>query len=465
MGWVVYGIMSIVNDKIFKAYDIRGIYGQDFDETLAYKLGLAFTELRKNDPDYIPGKKMKIAIGADMRLSSPALKESLLRGIIASGADAVDLGTVSTPTLYFSVGNNNYDGGLMISASHNPKEWNGFKLVRAKGLPISGESGINWLKERIRENNFSAATQPGEVISNTETLEQEISYALSFSKTKRLRPLKIVVDAANGMGSTYLKPLLSSLPVKFIPLNFELDGTFPAHEADPLKEENMKQLCRAVIDQGADLGIATDGDGDRVFFVDNLGKIINQAIIRGLLAQLFLRNKPGVKIGYDVRPGKITVDLIRSAGGLPVVTRVGHSLIKEQMEKENIFFAGESSGHFYLKGRAGCFEYPSVMVVILLEYFSSLNTSISNHLDQFNKYFHSGEINRDVSDAEAVFKSITEKFSDAHLNRLDGISVEYPDFWFNVRASNTEAKMRLNLEAISPEIMTKRRDEILEMIK
>lgn len=465
MAWVVFGTMSIVNDKIFKAYDIRGIYGQDFDDALAYKLGLAFTELRKNDPDYIPGQKLQFAVGADMRLSSPALKESLLRGIIDSGADAVDLGTVSTPTLYFSVGHFGYSGGLMISASHNPKQWNGFKMVRSKGLPISGETGIHWLKDKITENKFALASRPGQLSVNSDTLKEEISYALSFLSASAMKPLKIVADAANGMGSAYLKPLLSSLPVSLIPLNFEPDGTFPAHEADPLKDENLVQLQQAVINEKADLGIATDGDGDRIFFVDNQGRTINQAIIRGLLAQLFLKKKPGAKIGYDARPGKITVDLIEAAGGWPVVTRIGHSLIKEQMEKEGIFFAGESSGHFYLRGRAGCFEYPSVMIVMLLEYFSDLTTNVADHLNQFNKYFHSGEINRAVNNSEAVFKSLSEKYSDAQIDLLDGITIQYPDYWFNVRASNTEPQMRLNLEAVNPELMAQKRDEVLELIK
>ena len=457
--------MFIMNEKIFKAYDIRGIYGQDFNDGFAYKLGLAFTALRKSDPDYSSGQKLKFAIGADMRLSSPSLKKSLLQGIIDSGADAVDVGTVSTPSLYFAVGSSNLDGGLMVSASHNPKEWNGFKMVRSKGLPISGETGINLLKKLIQEDNLLKAENPGQVILDKQTLEKEISYALDFLSIKKMRPLKIVADASNGMGSAYLKPLLSRLPVSYSGLNFEPDGRFPVHEADPLKEENLAQLQLAVVSEGADLGIATDGDGDRVFFVDNLGRTINQSIVRGLLARIFLKNNPGAKIGYDVRPGKTTVDLILAAGGAPVMTRVGHSLIKEQMEKENIFFAGESSGHFYFKGQAGCFEYPAVMIALLLEYFSSLNTKPSDHLDKLNKYHHSGEINRPVSDPEKIFKLIADRFSGAKISYLDGITVECPDFWFNVRSSNTESKMRLNLEAISREIMESRRDEVLEIMK
>lgn len=457
--------MLTVNDKIFKAYDIRGIYGQDFDDSFAYKLGLAFVSLRKNDPDFQNNSPLRIAVGADMRVSSPALKESLIRGLIDAGAEAVDLGLVSTPTLYFAVGHYKYTGGIMISASHNPKEWNGFKLVRAKGLPVSGETGLSWLKEEILSNRQIKSKDSGKLSKETGTLQEELVYALSFLPKTGVKPFKIVADAANGMGATYLDPLLSALPVSLSRLNFELDGTFPNHEADPLKPENIAELSQAVISTGADLGIATDGDGDRVFFVDNKGKTIDPSIIRGLLAKIFLVDNPGAKIGYDARPGKITSDLILESGGQPVITRVGHSLIKEQMLKENIYFAGESSGHFFLQGKAGCFEYPPVMIMRLLSYFSSLNEDISSNLKKYYRYFHSGEINREVKNPDIVFSAIEKKYQTGRISKLDGITVEYEDFWFNVRASNTESKMRLNLEATSQDIMEKRRDEVLGLIK
>ncbi|MFA7088254.1 MAG: phosphomannomutase/phosphoglucomutase [Patescibacteria group bacterium] len=453
-----------INPEIFKAYDIRGIYKKDFDDEFSYFLGLAFIQLRKNDPDYSPTKKLRIAVAKDMRLSSPALKENLIRGLIAGGADVIDLDLAATPTFYFAVGKYNYDGGIMVSASHNPKEWNGFKIVRAKGVPVSGETGINFLKEIILAKKELLAEIPGEITKNAGALKDSINYALSLSNIKKIKKLKIVIDPANSMGLSYLRPLMAALPCETIFINSELDGSFPAHEADPLKEENLSQLKKEVISQKADLGIATDGDGDRVFFVDNRGTTIPPAIVRGLLSKLFLQDKPGVKIGYDVRPGKITVDLITENGGLPVATRVGHSLIKEQMLKEEIYFAGESSGHFFLQGIAGCFEYPEIMILKLLTEFSGVS-DIAAYLEKYKKYYHSGEINRDVADKESVFQKISEKYADGRINFLDGITVEYSDFWFNVRGSNTEAKIRLNLEAINEDTMIQKRDEILKLIK
>jgi phosphomannomutase len=267
------------------------------------------------------------------------------------------------------------------------------------------------------------------------------------------------------MGATYLEKILATIPGEAIPLNFKLDGTFPAHEADPLKEENLEQLKKELIKQKADLGISSDGDGDRIFFVDDKGETINPAIVRGLLAKSFLADKPGAKIGYDVRPGKITPDLIGEAGGIPVITRVGHSLIKEQMLKEDIYFAGESSGHFYFNSPIGCFEFPSLMILKLLIIFSGSNLPISEQIAPYKKYFQSGEINRTVSNKDSVFAAIEKKYNDGKINKLDGITVSYPNFWFNVRGSNTEPKIRLNLEAINQKLMEEKRDEVLEIIK
>jgi phosphomannomutase len=456
--------MLPINPKIFKAYDIRGIYGQDFNDDLAYRLGLAFVELRKQDPDYIAGSKLRLAVASDMRLSSPALKESLIKGLLAAGVEVIDLGLVATPSFYFAVGYHNYDGGIMVSASHNPKEWNGFKLVRAKGVPVSGETGIMFLKDKILANEFTLATTPGTLTSQPDTLTEELDYTWKLVDKASLRKFKLVADTANSMGSVYLKKLLTDLEGEFIIINENLDGTFPAHEADPLKEENLKQLQQAVISHQADLGIATDGDGDRVFFVDNLGQPINQAIVRGLLAKSFLQDQPGAKIGYDVRPGKITADLITAHGGLPIVTRVGHSLIKEQMIEENIFFAGESSGHFYFNSPLGCFEFPALMILKLLSVFSTNDQPIAEQVKPYQKYFLSGEINRSVDDIQKVFTDIEEAYADGEITKLDGLSVAYPDFWFNVRASNTEPKMRLNLEATSPEKMEEERDRVLKLM-
>lgn len=458
--------MLPINPKIFKAYDIRGIYGEDFDNELAYLLGFAFVKLRQRDGDYNPARKLKIAVARDMRKSSPLLKENLIRGLINAGVDVFDLDLASTPTFYFAIGKNNYDGGIIVSASHNPKEWNGFKMVRTKGRPVSGETGIEFIKNEILDNKFIPSKNLGKVVKVTNTLEEEIDFSFSKVNYGLIKPLKIVADAANSMGALYLEKIFKKLNnCELIRLNFDLDGSFPAHEADPLKEENLDQLKKVVLEKKADLGIATDGDGDRIFFIDNEGKIINPAILRGLLSKLFLQDKPGAKIGYDVRPGKITVDLIEENGGTPVVTRVGHSLIKEQMLKEEIYFAGESSGHFYLNTEIGCFEYPTIMILKLLIEFSNTKEKVANYIKRYEKYFASGEINREVPNKEVVFKKIEERFSDGKINKLDGISVVYPNFWFNVRGSNTEEKVRLNLEAVNVDTMTSKTNEVLKVIE
>ncbi len=455
----------MINSEIFKAYDIRGIYGQDFNDEAAYKIGQAYVALRKQDADFVFDKKIKVAVGMDMRISSPQLKVALISGLVDAGADVFDFGLVSSPAFYFSVSKYNLDGGVMISASHNPKEWNGFKVVRGKAAPVSGDTGLTFMRDSVLNNNFSLTDNKGTITIIKNIAVEQMEHDLQFIDLQDIKHLKVVIDTANGMGSQYILELAKHLPFMLIPLNFDFDGNFPAHEADPLKEENMLQLHSAVIEKHADLGIATDGDGDRIFFVDNEGKTINPAIIRGLLAKIFLADHPGAKIGYDVRPGKITKDLILENGGIPVLTRVGHSLIKEQMLKENLFFAGESSGHFYINLPIGCFEMPNIMIAKLLKEFSTIKGSVSDYIKQFEKYSFSGEINNSVLDKDAVLKLISEKYSDAEVNYLDGISVTYPDFWFNVRASNTENKIRLNLEAINPELMTKKRDELLSLIK
>lgn len=455
----------MINPEIFKAYDIRGIYGQDFDANDAYKIGQAYATLRRQDSDIAANKEIKVAVGMDMRISSPELKDKLIQGLTSAGFEVFDFGLVSSPAFYFAVSKYNLDGGVMISASHNPKEWNGFKVVRSKAAPVSGESGLDFMRDAILDNRLFTSPVEGKITVIKNVASEQLVHDLQYVDLTSVRQLKVIVDTANGMGAQYILELAKHLPIILIPLNFEFDGTFPAHEADPLKEENMAQLQAAVIDRGADFGIATDGDGDRIFFVDSLGKTINPAIIRGLLSRAFLKDRPKAKIGYDVRPGKITKDLILENGGTPVLTRVGHSLIKEQMLKEDIFFAGESSGHFYINLPIGCFEMPNIMIGKMLKEFSEISTSTAEYIKQFEKYFFSGEINSTVIDKEKVLKEIAEKYRDANISYLDGISIDYPDFWFNVRASNTENKIRLNLEATSQKMMEEKRDEVLSVIR
>ncbi len=450
------------NQNIFKAYDIRGVFGVDFDSEFARELGIAYVNLRSKE---LSGKKLSVLIASDMRLSSPEIKVALIDGILSAGASVIDAGTISTPTFYFAVSNSQADGGIIISASHNPSEWNGFKIVREKSLPVSCENGLEDLKNLVINKELKLAERKGEITVRNDFLDLQITHDFSLVDKNTIKPLIIALDPANGMGAQYLQEMFYKLNCEIHKINFELDGNFPGHEADPLKAENIEPLREFVLECGADLGIATDGDGDRVFFVDNEGQVINPAIIRGVLAKLFLADRPGSKIAYDIRPGRITRDLIEENGGIPIITRVGHSLIKDQAIKEGAYFAGESSGHFFLNESIGCFEMPVVMILKLLKDLSLSGLSSSEYFGRYNKYFQSGEINLKVEDKEKVLENIKAKYADGKISLLDGVSVEYPEFWFNVRCSNTENVVRLNLEALDFETMEKKRDEVLRVMK
>lgn len=453
-----------VNPNIFKAYDIRGIYGQDFDEKMAYDLGLAYGQMRAQELNF--KTNIKIVAGADMRLSSPLLLENLIAGLRDSGAEIIDIGLASTPTFYFSVAHYNYDGGILVSASHNPKEYNGFKLVRAKAAPISKETGIFTLRDMVLTGGLKKSEHVGSVTKQAGVLSAQVKHDLAYADLSKIKPFKIVIDPANSMGATYFDELFKYAPGEIIKMNWELDGTFPAHEADPFKEENIHSLGEKVLATGADLGIATDGDGDRIFFVDNAGRPVEPGITRAILCKIFLRENPGAKIAYDIRPGRITLDTIMENGGTPIVTRVGHSLIKEKALAEGAVFAGESSGHFFLNmGADGCYEVPLIVTLKILAELSQSHLTFADYIKPYQRYAHSGEINSRVADVDGKIKEIKEKYSNGEQNDLDGITIEYPDFWFNVRPSNTEPLLRLNLEAKTKELMEKKRDEILEIIK
>ena len=450
-----------INPSIFKAYDIRGIYPDDLNKDTAYKLGVAFANLVSEE---IGKEKITLTVGGDMRLSTPELKKSLIKGITEAGASVVDIGLVSTPTFYFGVSHLNTDGGIIVSASHNPKEWNGFKLTRDKAKPVSFETGIRELKKRIEKDKLSLSNTKGEVKTNSEILKAQIEHDFKFFNLDKINSFKVAVDPANGMGAQYMEVMFKNLPIRSVKMNFDIDGTFPSHEADPIKKENLVDLKKKVVEESCDLGIAIDGDGDRVFFIDDKGEAIDQSIIRGILAKLFLEEKPGSKICYDIRPGRITRDLIEENGGVPIVTPVGHSLIKAKTLEEGAYFAGESSGHFFLNMEAGCFEVPVIIIGKLLEEFSRAGEKVSEYIKPYQKYYHSGEINSEVEDKEKVFQKLEKKYNDGKINKLDGVTVEFPDFWFNVRGSNTEEKVRLNLEARDEKTMKEKRDEILKII-
>ncbi|MEK7584650.1 MAG: phosphomannomutase/phosphoglucomutase [Patescibacteria group bacterium] len=448
--------------SIYKAYDIRGVYPDELNEKTAYGVGRAFAVLLQSEN---PGEDLEIVVGRDMRGSGDSLTAEVIKGLREGGLDIAYVGLVSTPTFYFAVAKYGYAGGLMVSASHNPAEYNGFKLVRARAVPVGGETGIKDIEAMVLSGAYPKGDRMGALSEKKGVLEDQVSHDLRFADVQKIKSLKIVADAANGMGSLYLDELFKHLPCDLVKMYFDLDGRFPNHEADPLKEENKEALKQRVIAEKADLGIATDGDGDRIFFVDDKGESIDPAIIRGILARIFLREKPGATIGYDIRPGRITKDMIEENGGKPLVTRVGHSLIKQAVIDEGAYFAGESSGHFFLSLDHGVYEVPLIVTLKLLQEFSVSGMSASEYVRPLKRYFHSGEINMRVRDVAETIETIAKKYSDGTQSRLDGITVEYSDFWFNVRGSNTEPLIRLNLEAKSQEVMEQKRNEVLRLIR
>ena len=448
--------------SIFKAYDIRGIYGQNLDENTAYKVARAYAVILKKENNK---SNLRVVVGQDMRVSTPSLKERIVSGLTDSGIDVIDVGLVTTPTYYFAVAYYGYDGGIQVSASHNPPQWNGFKIVRAKAVPMGGETGIYLIRDMVKKSVFSHVVNKGKVVEKKDIVKEEVNVQREGLSWQKIKPFKIAVDTGNGMGALDVEAIFDDLPCKLSKLNFKLDGSFPVHIPDPLKEENLEWLKKEVLDKKCDLGIATDGDSDRWFFVDNLGQTVPQPILRGIMAQIALKENPGATVCYDIRPGRITRDMIEEAGGKAVVTRVGHSLIKETMLKEKAVFGGESSGHYFYQFPYGTFEAPVVLCLKFLSYLSLMDKPLSEVVSPYKRYFHSGEINRDVEDKEQKMEKIAQKYRDGKISRLDGITIEYPDFWFNVRPSNTESVLRFALEAKTQKLMQEKRDEIIKQIE
>lgn len=455
--------MKKIDPSIFKAYDIRGIYPDQLDEELAYKIGRGYCEILSSEN---PNKELTIAVGHDMRISTPSLKKEVIQGVLDSGVNVCEIGLASTPTYYFGVANYGFDGGIQVSASHNPKQYNGFKIVRKGAVPLSGESGMYDLRDLVIKGDFSKGDKRGKLTKQKGVLDELIKQQTKGINLKNIKPFKIVVDAANAMGALDVDAMFEGSSVELIKLNWELDGNFPAHQSDPLQDENLVPTQEAILKNKADLGIVPDGDGDRYFFIDEKGEVIRQEILRGIMAQLALKEHPGATVCYDIRPGRITKDMIEEVGGKASVTRVGHSLIKEQMIKEDAVFGGESSGHYFYKFKFGTFESPVRFVLKFLEFVSNQNKPLSEIVAPYKVYFHSGEINTKVGDTKAKIKEIALKYKDAKdISYLDGITIEYESYWFNVRPSNTEPKLRLNLEARTKMLMEEKRDEVLALMK
>jgi len=454
--------MTALNLDFFKAYDIRGIYPDQVNEEIAYKVGQGFASLlRQENPD----KKLSVVVSRDMRPSSIKLHEKLVAGLVDTGVDVVNIGLNTTPTFYFGVGFYGHDGGIQITASHNPGQYNGFKLVRAKARPVGEGTGMEELKAKVEQAEFLPTTDKGVVSQFDHTLQDQVKEVLKQADLNKIKPFKIVVDASNSVGALDMSAIFPDLPCELIPVYFELDGTFPNHDADPLVPENLIDLQKAMKQEQADIGIALDGDGDRMFFLDENGEEVPQAILRGIMAQIALKENPGSVVCYDIRPGKITQDMIDEVGGKAVITRVGHSLIKAKMEEVDAVFGGESSGHYFYKTEFGTFDMPLVLLVKFLQFVSEQDKPLSKIIAPYKKYYHSGEINSEVQDKQGVMDRLIERYQDAEISRLDGVTITYNDYWFNVRPSNTEPKLRLNLEAVSPEVMEEKRDEVLAIIR
>jgi phosphomannomutase len=444
-----------VNPGIFKAYDIRGIYPTDLNEEIAYMVGRAFVTFLNADT---------VVVGRDMRTSGPQIFEAVTRGITDQGADVINVGMVSTDQYYYACAKFGQPG-MMVTASHNPKAYNGFKMVRKMPYLLSGDEGIQDLRQLVESEDFPESSRKGS-IREVDLMDEFVESLLQLIDVSAIRPLKVIADTGNGMVGPALAKLYSRLPVDLTPMYFEPDGNLPNHGLDPLQPENRAELQERVPREGAHVGFAFDGDGDRFFVIDDRGEFVPGDFMTALLAEYILRRQPGEKIVYDVRASWAVPDMVKRAGGTPLVERVGHAFIKTRMADENVVFAGEVSGHYYFRD----FNYADsgmIPSLLILEMLSTSGKQLSELLAPIEaQYFVSGEINSTVADAQAKMREIAERYSDGKLEHIDGISVSYDDWHFNVRASNTEPLLRLNLESVrSAEHMEQKRDEVLSFIR
>jgi phosphomannomutase len=445
----------MLKPEVFKAYDVRGIYPTEIDEEGAYAIGRAYVE------EFRP---KRIAIGRDMRMSGPQMVAALTEGATDGGAEVLDIGQIGTEMLYFAVGSLELDGGITCTASHNPKEYTGFKIVRAGALPVGGDSGLTEVRDRALKG-FAKVARKG-TVEKKDVWPAFVDRVLSFIDPSAVKPLRVVVDAANGMGGRMLEPLLERLPqIDAVRCYFEPDGSFPNHEPNPLLPENREFIVAKVTQEKADLGIAFDGDADRCFFVDETGEFVPGDFVTALFAETFLAKEPGAKIIYDVRASWAVPHTIEQAGGTALMNRVGHAFIKHRMRETGAVFGGEVSGHYYFRDFSRA-DSGTIPALLMLEYVSKQGKPLSEVLRPYREhYFITGEINTRVSDVAAKLEELEKHFSaQGKVTHLDGLSVDASDWHFNVRPSNTEPLLRLNLEALSPELMEEKQDEALEII-
>lgn len=440
---------------LFKSYDVRGIYPAQINDDVAYQIGRCFVPL--------VGAK-KIVVGRDMRPSGENLFEAFARGATEAGADVTYIGKVSTDALYFAVGKYGFDGGVMITASHNPAQYNGMKFTRAAAEAISLDTGLATVRDQIVSGNLPPKAEKPGTVSERDILDDFAAHCLSFIDVKKIKPFKIAIDAGNGMAGETVPHVFKHLPCEVTPLYFELDGSFPNHPASPIEPENMVDLQAAVKKHGCDLGVAFDGDADRMFIVDEKSELIDGSTVTALVALNTLKKYPHSKILYNLICSRSVPELIETAGGTPVRSKVGHSIIKKEMREQDIMFGGEHSGHFYFKNN---WYADSGMIALLqcLEVFSEAKDPVSAVIAPIDTRFRSGEINSEVKDAKAKMAELEAHYKDAKIDHLDGVTIEYPDWWMNVRPSNTEPLLRLNVEGDTKALMEQHRDEALALIR
>ncbi len=448
-----------INADIFKAYDVRGLYPGEIDEAIARQIGRAYAA-------YLGARR--IGVSRDMRLSSPSLAAAFIEGVRQQGCDVVDYGMMGTDMLYYAVAHDDLEGGAQITASHNPKQYNGIKMVRRGALPLSGDAGIGEIRDMVASDAIPApAGGPGRVESRN-VVDAYVAKVLSFIDPTVIKPFDVVLDAGCGMAGLVAPKLFAGLPCRTTELCFTIDGTFPTHEANPLIEENRRDITEHVIAQQADIGIAWDGDADRCFFIDGTGDFVSGDFVTALLAEAFLLKHPGATVIYDLRASYAVKDVVARYGGRALMNRVGHAFIKRRMREEDAVFGGEVTGHYYFRD----FYYADngfIPALLMLELMSKKGQSLRDLLEPLReRYFISGEINTKVGSMDAVVQkldALAARYRDGHVYTIDGVSVEYPDWHFNVRPSNTEPLLRLNLEAATPTMMERKRDEVLDIIR
>jgi phosphomannomutase len=440
--------------SIFKAYDVRGVFPDELRTEHVHRIGRAVARFLGGD---------RVAVGRDARASSPELSEALVRGLNDEGVSVVDIGLVSTPMLYYAVEAHGLCGGVMITASHNPGRYNGLKICREHAIPIGGDTGLRDI-ESLAAGISGPPRAPRGSVERSDVLTGYVRHVRSLGE--RCPNLRVAIDCGNGMSSVGLAALLPELPLEVERLYFEPDGTFPNHEADPLKRENLEDLIAAVRRTGAQLGVAFDGDGDRAMFVDEHGELVSADLMTGLLARAALHAHPGGRVLYDLRSSRATAEAIAEAGGVPEMCRVGHAFIKAKMRESGAIFAGELSGHFYFRfSPTLVHDDGTAAFVALLDVLAETGRPLSELVAPLRRYAASGEINRHVSDIPGLLAALeADHAGKAEVSKLDGLLVRYPDWWFNVRASNTEPVVRLNLEAADPVAMARRRDAVLARI-